>query len=46
MAVAFTKTIRKQRKAHGQTFVRHIRDLPQHPLKLIVAPPGGDSTPG
>jgi len=38
MAVALTKTIRKQRKAHGQTFDCHICNLPQHPLKLISAP--------
>jgi len=28
------------------TFDRHICDLPQQPLKLILAPPGGASTPG
>jgi len=28
------------------TFDRHIYDLPQHPVKLISAPPGGASTPG
>jgi len=28
------------------TFDRHICDLPQHPLKLISALPGGASTPG
>jgi len=38
MAVAFTKTIRKWRKAHGQTFDHHICDLPQHPWNWFQHP--------